>query len=173
MRKDSPGVYLPPPLFYVAFFFLSIGLQRLVPLPDHLAHPVVHHILGLVCLAVAVVFVLPALLAFFRSRNTLITFLPAKSLQTGGIFSWSRNPMYFGLLMAYAGLACFLGNWWTLFLIPLLVLVVQRMVIIPEEEYLHRAFGADYTAYKARVSRWIGRRAVDTGDHRDWAKAKR
>lgn len=64
--------------------------------------------------------------------------------------------MYMGMLLLYAGLALLLGNWWTLLLVPVLVWAVQRVVILPEERYLQRAFGADYTTYKAKVRRWIG-----------------
>lgn len=160
MAKDSPGVHVPPPLIYVAFFFLSIGLQRLSPLPDPLAHTLPHRIIGSLCCVLALLFIFPALLMFLRSRNTLITFLPARSLQVDGIYAWSRNPMYFGLLMAYLGLACLIGNWWTLFLVPVVVLAVERVVIKKEEAYLDRAFGAEYTAYKSRVRRWFGRKAT-------------
>ena len=103
---------------------------------------------------------LPRSLRFLRTRNTLVTALPARSLQTGGIYAFSRNPMYAGLLLVYCGLALLVGNWWTLLLVPVLVTVVQRVVILPEERYLQRAFGADYTAYKARVRRWIGPRGA-------------
>lgn len=162
MAKDSPGVHLPPPLIYVAFFLLSVGLQRVIPLPAHLLHPLPKLIIGVVCCTAALVLVLPALLAFLRSRNTLITFLPAKSLQTAGIYAWSRNPMYFGLLLVYTGLACSIGNLWTLFLVPLVVLAVEHLVIRKEESYLERAFGQVYLEYKGRVRRWAGRRTIGT-----------
>jgi protein-S-isoprenylcysteine O-methyltransferase Ste14 len=157
MAKDSPGVHLPPPLIYVALFFASIGLQRIVPLSMGPAGAPWSRYVGIIFLVVAVVFVFPALLTFLRSRNTLITFLPAKSLQTGGVYAWSRNPMYFGLLMAYSGLAFLVGNWWTLILLPVVVFAVDRLVILNEEAYLDRAFGAEYAAYKGRVRRWFGR----------------
>lgn len=157
MAKDNPGVHLPPPLIYVSGFLLSIGLQRILPLPKALLRAARPNIPGLACCALALVFIVPALLAFLRSRNTLITFLPARTLETGGIYAWSRNPMYFGLLMAYAGLAFLIGNWWTLILMPVVVFGVERLVIKREEAYLERAFGPEYTAYKGRVRRWFGR----------------
>jgi protein-S-isoprenylcysteine O-methyltransferase Ste14 len=160
MAKDSPGVYVPPPLFYVACFFLGLGLQRVLPLPMAPVPGSLSLIMAVCCFTVAAFFVLPALLRFLRTRNTLITALPARSLQIGGIYAYSRNPMYLGLMLVYTGLALLIGNWWTLLLIPVLVLVVQRMIILREEHYLQRAFGTEYTAYKAKVRRWIGRQRV-------------
>lgn len=160
MRKDSPGVYLPPPLIYVACFFLGLGLQQLLTLPPGPESGTGTEVFALCCFVLAALLLPPALLRFLRSRNTLVTALPARSLQTGGIYAFSRNPMYMGLLLVYTGLALLLGNWWTLLLIPLLAWVVRRVVILPEERYLQRAFGADYTAYQAKVRRWIGRRGA-------------
>lgn len=158
MKKDSPGVYLPPPLFYVASFFLAFALQKLLPLPAGPGPGRTCTVLAVCCFVLGAMAIAPALLRFLRTHNTLVTALPARSLQTGGIYAYSRNPMYTGLLLVYAGLALLKGNWWTLLLMPLLAWVVQRVVILPEERYLQRAFGADYTAYKTKVNRWIGRR---------------
>jgi protein-S-isoprenylcysteine O-methyltransferase Ste14 len=33
--------------------------------------------------------------------------------------------------------------------------LVQRLVILPEERYLRRRFGAEYDAYTTRVRRWL------------------
>lgn len=160
MPKDSPRVYMPPPLLYVACFFAALGLQQVLPLPPGPGRGPVAMLTAISCFVLAGVFLLPALLRFLRTRNTVVTMLPARSLQTGGIYAFSRNPMYMGMLLLYAGLALLLGNWWTLLLVPVLVWAVQRVVILPEERYLQRAFGADYTTYKAKVRRWIGCRGA-------------
>ncbi|GAB3714419.1 hypothetical protein GCM10027592_54200 [Spirosoma flavus] len=85
----------------------------------------------------------------------VITSKPARSLQTGGIYSLSRNPMYLGLLLLYAGLSLLIGNVWTMLLLPFLVLIVTRYVIKREERYLERAFGHAYQSYKEKVRRWL------------------
>ena len=41
------------------------------------------------------------------------------------------------------------------FAVPLLVVAAQWLVIGPEERYLTQRFGADYTAYRQRVRRWV------------------
>lgn len=113
------------------------------------------YIIGLLFIIIAVTITLPALIKFLTTKNTLITIKPAHSLQTSGIYSISRNPMYLGLLILYIGIAFLKGNYWTFILIPIVILVVTNLVILKEEKYLSRAFGMEYTEYRKKVRRWI------------------
>ena len=63
--------------------------------------------------------------------------------------------MYLGLMFIYLGMAFIFGNWWTLFLIPVLIGLIYYFVIRREESYLQRAFGNDYIEYTKKVRRWI------------------
>lgn len=63
--------------------------------------------------------------------------------------------MYVGLATAYLGVTCFIGNWWNVILLPLLLLVIQEYVIKREERYLQLEFGQEYENYKNRVRRWL------------------
>jgi len=154
-KKDSPGVYLPPPLFYVLLFFASILLQHYLPLSRKYFESNGSRNLGFLFIVLGLLSVVPALITFFKSKNTLITILPAKSLQQKGIYGVTRNPMYVGLLLVYVGLAFIKGNWWTFILIPLVVWIVTHLVILKEEIYLERAFGQEYEDYKKKVRRWL------------------
>jgi len=153
--KKHPGVYIPPPLIYVAFFLLSFLMQNRLPLNKAPLHLTVAKIAGVVLIVLYLLFFIAALRRFILSKNTLVTIKPAHSLETSGIYSFTRNPMYVSLLCLYCGLAVFLGNWWTLILLPFLITVVQLYVINKEEQYLQQAFGNSYTEYKRRVRRWI------------------
>lgn len=153
--KDHPGVYPPPPLFYVLVFLLSIFIQKYIPLSVGFFALQITVVLGVTFIIIGAFFILPALIKFFQSKNTLITIKPANSLQTTGIYSISRNPMYLGLLSIYIGIAFFLGNWWTFVFIPLVILIITYFVIGNEEKYLGRTFGKDYQDYREKVRRWI------------------
>ena len=63
--------------------------------------------------------------------------------------------MYMGLLILYSGIAMLEGNWWAFIFIPLIIIIVQSYVIRGEENYLQRAFGEEYNAYRKKVRRWI------------------
>jgi protein-S-isoprenylcysteine O-methyltransferase Ste14 len=155
--KDSPGVFIPPPLIYAAFFLLSFILQGYFTIKRaFFFHSIAANITGIIIIISGqVVFGIPALRQFFKTKNTVVLIKPANSLQTSGIYSMSRNPMYVGLLFAYLGMAFIFGNWWTLILIPILIVLVTYRVILPEERYLARAFGDKYADYKKKVRRWI------------------
>jgi protein-S-isoprenylcysteine O-methyltransferase Ste14 len=153
--KDSPGVYVPPPLIYVAIFFLSLLIEKILPLDRSFFNTLPAHILGIVFIIVALFLNVPAILQFIKTKNTLVTIKPAKSLQTSGIYTISRNPMYLSLLLLYTGLGFLTGNWWTLLLLPILTTIVTYFVIQREERYLERAFGKTYLDYKEKVRRWI------------------
>jgi len=153
--KDHPGVYIPPPLLYVAIFFISIFIQNKFPLSLHFFATEMASMCGGIFLIIGFSFVLPAVIKFFKTKNTLITIHPANSLQTLGIYTISRNPMYLGLLILYIGIAFLKGNLWTFMLIPIVILVITNMVIVKEEKYLGRTFGDSYIEYRKKVRRWI------------------
>ena len=154
-KKDSPGIYIPPPLFYVLIFLLALFIQKKAGINDSLFHLQITKWVGILFLITALFFLVSSLGKFFRSKNTLVLIKPASSLQTNGIYGISRNPMYVGLLFVYLGIACFIGNWWNIILFPLLLLIMQEYIIKREENYLVRAFGEKYLAYKSEVRRWL------------------
>ena len=154
-RRDHAGVYIPPPMIYVATFFLSLGLQRVVPLPSAWLETDAARTARWVIVAVGLLILFSALRRFAISRNTLITVKPAKSLETTGIYAVTRNPMYLALLIMFTAIAFFKGNSWTFLMIAPLLFVVQAYVIRKEEQYLQRAFGEAFSHYKSKVRRWL------------------
>ena len=156
VTKDSPGVYVPPPLVYIACFLLSFLLQGYFTIRSaFFFHSVAANIIGLLIIISGLIFAVPALRQFYKTKNTIVLIKPANSLQTTGIYSFTRNPMYLSLMLIYLGMAFIFGNWWTLILVPLLIILVSYRIILPEERYLGRAFGEEYEIYKRKVRRWI------------------
>ena len=68
--KDHPGVYIPPPLLYVAIFFISIFIQNKFPLSLHFFATEMASMCGGIFLIIGFSFVLPAVLKFFKTKNT-------------------------------------------------------------------------------------------------------
>ena len=95
--------------------------------------------------------------SFRRARTTVNPITPqaASSLVTTGIYRFSRNPMYLGMLLLLAGVAAFLANAAALIVLPLFVVYMNRFQIQPEERALSAIFGSDFTAYTQRVRRWM------------------
>lgn len=118
------------------------------PIPPVLAFPVA---------AVGVSLDAIALLHFFRRRTTVNPLKPASAtaLVTGGIYRFSRNPMYLGLATLLLAWAFYLGNLAAFAGVALFVLYMNRFQIAPEERALEERFGAEYIAYRTRVRRWV------------------
>src|ERR1700722_14874817 len=70
-------------------------------------------------------------------------------------FTWTRNPMYLGLVTTLFGLGIFFGSIVMLLAPGVFFAVIDRMVIPREEETMERLFGQDYRDYMYRVRRWI------------------
>lgn len=95
--------------------------------------------------------------SFRRAGTSLHPLRPgaASTLVTSGIYRWTRNPMYLGLLLCLSGWAVHLSNALPFLLLPVFVLYLNRFQILPEERALESLFGGEFTAYRSRVRRWI------------------
>ena len=75
-------------------------------------------------------------------------------LVTKGFFSFSRNPIFLGIMIANIGLFLVLPNAFTLLIIALSTVSVNTQIRL-EEAFLAKSFGEDYDQYRTRVNRWI------------------
>ena len=74
-----------------------------------------------------------------------------------GLYRYSRNPMYVGVLSLVFAQALFFASPGTLLYAALLFLAFHAFVVLYEEPTLARSFGAAYQRYLASVPRWIPR----------------
>lgn len=75
-------------------------------------------------------------------------------LVTNGIFSFSRNPIFLGIMIANIGLFLVLPNAFTMLIIALSTVSINTQIRL-EEEFLKEEFGNQYTEYLSKVNRWI------------------
>ncbi len=131
------------------------GVARLAP-QGTLAVPY-GSALALALAALGVAVALAAVLTFRRQRTTVNPLDPGATtaIVTSGVYRWSRNPMYLGLLAVLAAWALYLGNAAAALLLPGFVAYLGRFQIGPEERTLLARFGAPYAQYLARVRRWL------------------
>ena len=97
------------------------------------------------------------IVAFGRAKTTIdpINLQAASVLVTGGIFRFSRNPMYVGFAGLLTAWAIYLAVPWTLIGVAAFVLYIWRFQILPEERVMSAKFGAAYSNYQSRVRRWL------------------
>jgi protein-S-isoprenylcysteine O-methyltransferase Ste14 len=101
--------------------------------------------------------VIAGVLEFRRAHTTVNPIRPdaAFTVVTSGIYGFSRNPMYVGLLLVLAGWALCLAHLLPFLLLPGFVLYMNRFQIRPEERALSAQFGVRYDAYRQSVRRWL------------------
>ena len=75
-------------------------------------------------------------------------------LKVGGLFRFSRNPMYLGVFSTLAAAVLCTFNPLVL-LLATFIAAAHHRIVLAEEEYLKKAFGQEYLAYCARVRRYI------------------
>lgn len=79
----------------------------------------------------------------------------ASALVTGGVYRYSRNPMYLGLLLILVAAVFVLGSLTGLPIVLLFIVYMNRFQIKPEEDVMKEKFGDEFLDYKKRVGRWI------------------
>lgn len=96
-------------------------------------------------------------LAFRKVKTTINPIRPANTsaMVISGIYRYSRNPMYFGLLLILCAWATYLAHPLAFLGLPVFVAYISRFQILPEERVLALKFGADYANYLNTVRRWI------------------
>ena len=94
---------------------------------------------------------------FIKLRTTVDPRCPekAKKLVIIGIYKYSRNPMYIGILLIITGITVYFGALSSIFVIPLFVTYINNYQIAPEEVALQEKFGESYTHYAQNVRRWL------------------
>lgn len=68
----------------------------------------------------------------------------AKALNTTGIYSTVRHPLYLGNFFIWIGIVCFIGNPWFLVIATLLFWLYYERIMFSEEVFLEEEFGDDY-----------------------------
>ena len=92
---------------------------------------------------------------FQKAGTAVKPFDESTVLVTSGLFRYSRNPIYLGMLFILIGNGIYLGGLLPFFVIPMFFFIVQECFIKKEEPFLEEIFGEDYRNYKTKVRRWI------------------
>ncbi|MCE2595728.1 isoprenylcysteine carboxylmethyltransferase family protein [Motilimonas cestriensis] len=143
----------------VGVFLVAMVIAKLVSLwlPIASLPALVSMLGGGVTLIIGLIFGLAGVQLFRRSDTTVNPMHPeqATKLVTTGVYQYSRNPMYLGLLACLLTWAFYLQTLSGFFAVPLFVLYMNQFQIKPEEMALTRLFGDEFTQYCQRVRRWL------------------
>ena len=144
---------IPPPLLVLILamsnYFSSKKID-LILFPNQ-------NLISFIILIIGVLILINPILKFIKSKTTIdpIKFKKVNKLITSGIYKYSRNPMYLGLLFVLFGVSTMLNPIGGLFFTPLFILYLNYFQIIPEENAMIQLFKGEFLKYKRNVRRWI------------------
>jgi len=154
-RDDVPGVIAPPPFIFIGFLLAGWWADSRLETAGLPVDPTVRKVAAVALIVGGLALEMWAGTLFKQAGTNVVPYQPSTALVTNGPFAFSRNPIYLGFAVTYLGLAIGLDAPVAIaMLLPCLV-VVTWGVILREERYLERRFGAAYLDYKRRVRRWL------------------
>jgi protein-S-isoprenylcysteine O-methyltransferase Ste14 len=94
-------------------------------------------------------------LAMLVSATLSVIRTPTGEPFTGGIYRFSRHPMYLSMILVYMGVSIAAASL-LFFLITIVTYFLQRCQMLQEEGYCREKFGPAYSDYMDKTPRWIG-----------------
>lgn len=146
---------IPPPVYALGVGFAMWTVNTYSPIIYWIASP--WNKIGLVIIGLSFLLESSSLLLFLKKKTTPNPFKPENTnkLVTSGLYKYTRNPMYVGLLIILLGYAIWLGSATPFMVVPLFCWLITNMQIKPEEKILEEKFGQEYLDYKNKVKRWF------------------
>lgn len=108
MIEDNPRVRLPPPVIVLAGLAVGLALDGRSIDPRADAAPLV--LVGITCALAGIMLGVAARGLFRRDGTKPEPWKPSSALVTGGVFRFTRNPMYLGMPLPYTGGALMAGG---------------------------------------------------------------
>ena len=144
---------IPPPIVAITFGFLIKYTKNIFPVVE-IKNKI---IVGSFMIISGLIIIFSAIILLKKYKTTITPLKPFKAtkLIVSGVYKYSRNPMYLGLLLVLFGISIMLNPIGGLFFIPLFILYLNYFQIIPEENAMIQLFKGEFLKYKRNVRRWI------------------
>jgi protein-S-isoprenylcysteine O-methyltransferase Ste14 len=152
-QTETAGVAVPPPLLFAGGLVLGLAAGKLLPDAQKSARCL--RVLGAAAVAAGLALGSATIVALKRVGTNLDPYKPSTALATGGVFQFTRNPAYVGATSIYVGIAMYARSLPAFVLLPIVLALLDRLVVTPEERYLERRFAHEYTRYRDAVPRWF------------------
>jgi len=147
----TPPKLLPP-------HYAVIGAAAIIYLGLYVRDPVdlgVWRYLGLLDIAFAAALMLDAVRQFAQAKTNIVPLTKSSALVTKGVFRFSRNPMYLGMILTLGGLAVLMSSAYAWLIVMTFALIIRYSFVRREEALMHKTFGDAYREYQQRTRRWI------------------
>jgi len=158
---DRANVISFPPII----FLFSMNLAFTVAM-SNMYHYQIYHVpdvldffrskpIGILLIFMSLIIFYISIKQFNKHSEDPVPTTPSNLIIVNGIYSYTRNPMYLGLLLMQIGLGMLLSVIHIVMFTVFTYLILKYFVIFPEEKYLEDKFGDVYIRYKKSVNRWI------------------
>ncbi len=142
-----------PDVWWCVALVGSIGLHYVSPIAQLWSFPA--NLAGILLIVGGGAMAIVGDRQFKRHETTIKTFGEPSKLIMTGMYRYSRNPIYVGMIGSLLGVSVLLGSV-SAFVLPIALLVSLDRYFIPFEECkLARIFGESYRAYRQSVRRWV------------------
>ena len=113
--------------------------------------------ISLFLLILGLVVFISAVKSFRRHKTTVNPLEPrqASSLVTSGIFKFSRNPMYLGMLIILLSISFKFNLIGGIVTSLFFYIFITKFQILPEEAAMNDLFGDEFINYSKKTRRWI------------------
>ncbi len=144
---------IPPPIVTL-FFGLCIFFSKSY-FPDF--NYQILNVLSVISILLGITILFQAVRLFKKQNTTVnpIKIEKASSLVVAGIFQYSRNPMYLGMLFVLIGLSFKFNLIGGIIFTLLFMLFITAFQIKPEEQTMNKLFGDEFKEYKKKVRMWL------------------
>ena len=144
---------IPPPIVTLVFAALILFSTKWTPSLEFSGQ----NLISLFFMIAGFIVLLIAISAFIKFKTTINPLKPeqASSLVMTGIFKFSRNPMYLGMLLLILSLWIKTGAILGFILVPGFMAYMNYFQILPEERAMKALFSGKYKVYCQQVRRWL------------------
>ena len=118
---------------------------------------IIFYILSLFFIILGPFILISAVRSFKAEQTTInpININNASSLVFSGVFKYSRNPMYLGMVFILLALSFRFNLDAGILFTSIFIMYITKFQIIPEEAAMKSIFGEDFNKYKNKTRRWI------------------
>jgi protein-S-isoprenylcysteine O-methyltransferase Ste14 len=153
MTDEFQRPFAPPPVIFGVALLIGLGVDFIYPIP--MIPLALQLALGATAVISGVLFILSSMKRIHRAGTTYNPYAASTALVISGIYQYTRNPGYLGLMVIQFGLALMIDSPWIAITAIAAVIVTNHFVIRLEEQKLTDTFGQEYQDYLTQVRRWI------------------
>ena len=144
---------IPPPIVTLAFGLMIYFSRNIFPDINN----IIFYVLSLFLIILGPFILISAVRSFKAEQTTInpININNASSLVISGVFKYSRNPMYLGMVFILLALSFRFNLVGGILFTSIFIMYITKFQSIPEEAAMKSIFGEDFNKYKNKTRRWI------------------